>query len=494
MSASKDLILSSKPYKYIWILLIGACIAAPIFLHLDSKPLREWDEARNAINAFEMSQTGNLLIKTYKYQADLWETKPPLLVWCQAIGFKVFGYNELAVRLPSALATFGMCLFLIFWFNKHFKLSIIGIIAAFIVITSWGYMHEHAARTGDHDALLICFTILALFNIFQYFETSKDSFLNNFFLFFTLAVFTKSIVVLLILPGLFIYSIYKKLAISTLKNPRFWYGMGISFVVILGFYISREIAEPGYLKAVWHNELFPRYLNKSDRYQYSQTDFWFYYRELKDWQFKYWFPFIFPSFVIVVTCYQKTLRHLAIFISIQIILFYTIISNGSSNVWYDLLLIPLCAIIIAMAFYKLFELIFLSLSMSRIKIAFIFLLLFSYLFYEPYQSIIKKTLDNDETSAQVMYGYAFKRIENSNPQLKKFSIYEPLGYNYPLVFYKNIYNQTKGYNIENIDHAALADFKGYLLILNEQLSKFEKCNLEYKIILNDPFYTFIQLF
>jgi hypothetical protein len=132
--------------------------------------------------------------------------------------------------------------------------------------------------------------------------------------------------------------------------------------------------------------------------------------------------------------------------------------------------------------------------MSRIKIAFIFLLLFSYLFYEPYQSIIKKTLDNDETSAQVMYGYAFKRIEDINPQLKKFSIYEPLGYNYPLVFYKNIYNQTKGYNIENIDHGALADFKGYLLILNEQLSNFEKCNLEYKIILKDPFYTFIQLF
>ena len=493
MSVNKDFILNSKPYKYIWIFLIAVCIAAPIFLHLDSKPLREWDEARNAINAFEMSRTGNILIKTYNYQADLWETKPPLLVWFQAIGFKLFGYNEFAVRLPSALAAFGMCLFLVFWFGKYFKLSIIGVLSAIIIITSWGYMHEHAARTGDHDALLICFTILALFNVFQYFETSKNEFLNRFFLFLTLAVYTKSIVVLLILPGLFIYSVYKKLTIKTIKNPRFWYGMSISIVVVFGFYISREIAEPGYLKAVWHNELFPRYLNKSDRYQYSQTDFWFYYQELKNWQFKYWFPFIFPSVIISIFYYQNALRNFAIFISIQILLFYIIISNGTSNVWYDLLIIPLCAIIIGMAIYKLFELIYGSINTSKYNQALIFLILFSYIFYEPYQAIIQKALNNEESSSQVMYGYALKRIEKTNPQLKDFRIYEPLGYNYPLVFYKSIYNQTKGYKIENINEAELVNFKGYLLILNEQLPAFNKHNFQYKIMLNDPFYSLIEL-
>jgi 4-amino-4-deoxy-L-arabinose transferase-like glycosyltransferase len=493
MSVNKDLILNFKPYKYIWIFLIVALIAAPIFLHLDSKPLREWDEARNAINAFEMSQTGNFLVKTYNYQADLWETKPPLLVWLQAIGFKLFGYNELAVRLPSAIATFGICIFMVFWFYKNFKLSIIGIFAAFIIVSSWGYMHEHASRTGDHDALLICFTILALFNIFQYFETNQSEYLYKFFILFTLAVFTKSIVVLLIVPGILIYSIYQKQAINTIKNSRFWYGLSFSIIVIAGFYISREIADPGYLKAVWHNELFPRYLNKSDRYQYSQTDFWFYYRELKDWQFKYWFPFIIPSFIISIFCYQNALKNLAIFISIQIVMFYIIISNGSSNVWYDLLLIPLCSIIIAMAIYKLFELIYSAIKMNRLKSASIFMLLFSYIFFEPYQDIIKKTLNNDENSSQVMYAYAFKRMENTKPKLKTFSIYEPLGYNYPLVFYKNIYKQTKGYKITNINESELVGFKGYLLILKEQFQTFDKHQLQYKIILNDPFYSLIEL-
>jgi len=92
-----------------------------------------------------------------------------------------------------------------------------------------------------------------------------------------------------------------------------------------------------------------------------------------------------------------------------------------------------------------------------------------------------------------MYGYALKRIEKTKPQLKDFRIYEPLGYNYPLVFYKSIYNQTKGYKIENINEAELVNFKGYLLILNEQLPAFNKHNFQYKIMLNDPFYSLIEL-
>ena len=493
MSASKDLIFDSKTYKYLWILLISVCLAAPIFIHLDSKPLREWDEARNAINAFEMSQTGNILVKTYNYQADLWETKPPLLVWFQALGFKIFGYNEFAVRLPSALATFAMCLYLVFWFLKQYKLSIIGFFISAIIVSSWGYMHEHGARTGDHDALLICFTILALLNIYQYFEYSQTNALYEFFVFFTLAVFTKSIVVMLIVPGLIVYTFYKKQIITSLKDTRIWRGISFSLIIISGFYIARELTEPGYLKAVWHNELFPRYLNQSDRYQYNQTDFWYYYNELKNWQFAYWFPFIIPSFIISISCYEKNLRNLVIFFSIQIIFFYVIISKGSSNVWYDLLLIPLFAIIIGMAIYKVFELIYLKLNLNKLKVTLIFLGLFTYIFFDPYQKIIQKDLNNDETSAQVMYAYAFKRIEKSKPKLKAFKIYEPIGYNYPLVFYKNIYNQTKGYKIENINDQELVNYNGYMLILNEQLSNFEKNHLDFKIHLKDPFYALIEL-
>jgi hypothetical protein len=298
---------------------------------------------------------------------------------------------------------------------------------------------------------------------------------------------------MLIVPGLIVYTFYKKQIKTSLKDTRIWRGISFSLIIISGFYIARELTEPGYLKAVWHNELFPRYLNQSDRYQYNQTDFWYYYNELKNWQFAYWFPFIIPSFIISISCYERNLRNLVIFFSIQIIFFYVIISKGSSNVWYDLLLIPLFAIIIGMAIYKVFELIYLKLNLNKLKVTLIFLGLFTYIFFDPYQKIIQKDLNNDETSAQVMYAYAFKRIEKSKPKLKAFKIYEPIGYNYPLVFYKNIYNQTKGYKIENINDQELVNYNGYMLILNEQLSNFEKNHLDFKIHLKDPFYALIEL-
>ena len=82
MSVSSSI---AKPFWQSKSLKIGIIIVSivllyfPLFLRLDSRPLREWDEARNAVNAYEMSKSGQFLIKTYEGQPDLWETKPPLL-------------------------------------------------------------------------------------------------------------------------------------------------------------------------------------------------------------------------------------------------------------------------------------------------------------------------------------------------------------------------------------------------------------------------------
>src|SRR5262249_37611047 len=143
----------------------------PIFLRLDHKPLREWDEARNAINALEMSEDHNFMVKHFQGNPDTWETKPPLLVWLQVIGFETLGYGELAVRLPSALATLALCIFLPIFFSRRFRAPIIGILASMVIVTTQGYIHDHAARTGDHDAMLVCFEMIMLCCFFSYTET-----------------------------------------------------------------------------------------------------------------------------------------------------------------------------------------------------------------------------------------------------------------------------------------------------------------------------------
>ena len=73
----------------------------PIWLNVDLLPIRMWDESRNAVNAIEMYQSGDLLTRTFNGSPETYELKPPLLIWLQVVCLHWFGLNELAIRFPS---------------------------------------------------------------------------------------------------------------------------------------------------------------------------------------------------------------------------------------------------------------------------------------------------------------------------------------------------------------------------------------------------------
>lgn len=145
-----------EPYiKYI---ILAALMYMPIFGHLDALPIRIWDEARLAMNAYEMLKDGDFIVTHFDGSPDMWNTKPPMLIWFQVFFMKIVGANELAVRLPSAIAAFFTCIVLLIFSLRYLKNSWIGFIAVFVLITSHGYINLHATRTGDYDALLTLFT------------------------------------------------------------------------------------------------------------------------------------------------------------------------------------------------------------------------------------------------------------------------------------------------------------------------------------------------
>ena len=126
-----------------WIILLAIIIYFPLFLHLTSLSVRVFDESRLALNAYEMLKTGNIVVTYYEGLPDMWNTKPPLMIWILAISIKIFGLNELALRLPAALAALATC-FLLLWFaRKVFQKFWLGCIAAIVLVTSNGYIQEH---------------------------------------------------------------------------------------------------------------------------------------------------------------------------------------------------------------------------------------------------------------------------------------------------------------------------------------------------------------
>ena len=192
----------------------------PLFLHLDSMPMMIWDEVRLAVSAYEMNQSGNIWVVTYLNMPDLWSVKPPLNIWAIALSFKVFGYNELALRLPSALSGLFTVWLVFFFCLRQFKNEFIAVFSVLVLITSKGYIDFHVTRTGDYDAMLIffetAFLLLFLTYVLEKNNKTKKIFLYLSALSFALAIFTKGIAGLFFLPAIFIFLVGQK----ELKNVK----------------------------------------------------------------------------------------------------------------------------------------------------------------------------------------------------------------------------------------------------------------------------------
>lgn len=85
MNLKLNELFRQKNYWFIVIVCFGI-FYIPLFYNLDGLVLRVWDESRNAVNATEMLANKNLLIRQYDGSPDMWEAKPPLLIWLQSTG------------------------------------------------------------------------------------------------------------------------------------------------------------------------------------------------------------------------------------------------------------------------------------------------------------------------------------------------------------------------------------------------------------------------
>lgn len=101
-----------------WLFAVGAIA---FLWNLGSIGLVDETEPLFAEAARQMTVTGDW-ITPYFNQATRFD-KPPLIYWLIAIGYKLIGVNEWAVRLPSALSASALCC-LGFYTLRHFGFSI----------------------------------------------------------------------------------------------------------------------------------------------------------------------------------------------------------------------------------------------------------------------------------------------------------------------------------------------------------------------------------
>ena len=244
-----------RPWRGLWL------IFAVLFVFLGTRGLNEPDEGRYAEVAREMAAGGSWLVPHLNGFEHL--QKPPLIYWCTAVSMKVFGYNEWAARMPSALAACGILLLTMAIARRLWNESRARITAIVLVST---LMFFGVARMLTPD-MLMSFFITAAIAALVY----ERCWL--FFIMMGLGFLTKGPMALVVplCASLGIYLARDR----SLPQVRFpWMrGMSLALLIGLSWFIVLAVLKPSLFDYFWRYELLDRFA--SSKHGRSKP-FWFF--------------------------------------------------------------------------------------------------------------------------------------------------------------------------------------------------------------------------
>ena len=397
--------------------------------------LHVWDEARLAVNAAEMLRSGDWLVTRYAGQPDLWNTKPPLLIWLQAGSLRVLGYSMWAFRLPSVLAALGTA-WLVYRFGRYTLGSrFVGSFAALILASSPGFNGTHVARFGDYDALLCLALTATALSWYRYAQQRQARQLWLGAGWFALALLTKSAAALLLLPCLAGGLLVQPAGRWVFGQWRTYGAIALAFGPLILFYGLREAAAPGYLAATWFNDWYGRL---SQRVVTVNYPWWIYFQRLL-------FPGLLTWVLVLPVGIRLGIRvsptpaakhHFARFASVYSLLFLGLISVARTRLpWYSAPVYPMVALLCALGLEQLKQHACRTWHWPRPALAGLLALAVAgpaalLLYHEGGR------WEAEKTDSQLRYGYLLPQVLAARPRLRTLTIIlRENEYDAPLLFY-----------------------------------------------------------
>jgi len=109
-------------------LLLGLFLGLLFFVNLGSYGLLEDNEARFLEIAWEMKESGDLVVPKLNYISHF--HKPPATFWIESLSLKMLGDSEAAARIPVVLASIATILLTSFFFTDSRKKVLVALILA----------------------------------------------------------------------------------------------------------------------------------------------------------------------------------------------------------------------------------------------------------------------------------------------------------------------------------------------------------------------------
>ncbi|MDZ4830636.1 MAG: glycosyltransferase family 39 protein [Phycisphaerae bacterium] len=229
---------------------MGLCAAiALLWTSALDHPLYPSDEGRYGSIAARMAESGDWLVPQFRGQAHL--TKPPLTYWLQGIGVLAFGRTELAVRLPSLLAS-TVVLIVIFTSVGRIR----GRTAATCAAMLYGILPLGLAfgRLGSTDAILNCWWTIALVAGYRAVTERSRAAAAIFWIAIALAALTKGP---LALGPIGIVVFWRLLAgdVGSLRWLRPAWGVPLAIMPLATWAIAITANEPALLTTWWNESI-----------------------------------------------------------------------------------------------------------------------------------------------------------------------------------------------------------------------------------------------
>ena len=176
--------ISSKTSLFLLLLVISTLTIIP---YLGLTNFHTKGEPREAIVAVSMLQNDNWILPI-NYGGDI-AYKPPFFHWCiAALSLPAGEVTEFTSRLPSALATIIMAIACFLFFAKRSR-NDIAFLASLLLLS--GFEVHRAAMASRVDMVLTCFIVLAMLQLYRWWELGLKGIPIWAILFMSIATLTK---------------------------------------------------------------------------------------------------------------------------------------------------------------------------------------------------------------------------------------------------------------------------------------------------------------
>lgn len=332
--------LFKQYYKYIVSTLLVLCVGMTVyvlFYKLGSFPLENWDEAWYGEVTKEMIRTKDLFVLHWDFA--LWLEKPPLYMWLSAFFSLFLGFNELAIRMTSALSALAVVVIVTVYAYRKYSL-VPSFFTFFTLLLNNIFIWR--ARSGNIDLLVTLEIVLSYFLLVG--STKYKYRLLGILMaviFLTKAALVVFPLVILLLFELVFQSKYWK------KNIReYAYGM-LLFVGISAIWLLVGYSEAGMQFILY-------YLFKSDQGESTLTGFNPHYLQYVYYslQRRYsWFLIV----GVLTALWQSKKPEYFLLVLFSCLLIVQLSFSGKNNNWYLTPAMPFWSLLIAYAVYQIIK-------------------------------------------------------------------------------------------------------------------------------------------